>query len=172
MNCRMMFITVSLCGICSAAGTADFPKRKPGLWQLTMISPNPKHPARVEKICLDAETDALLYKFGEGAGHSICSKLDIRNSGGTVVVDSVCKLGESTMTGHSVITYTGTDAYHEDINVAYDPPLYGNNEMHMQQEAQWLGACPADMKPGDILMRAAPTMPEVRMNIRQMLGNK
>jgi hypothetical protein len=52
----------------------------------------------------------------------------------------------------------------------YDPPLAGKGELRSTQDAKWLGACPADMKPGDVLVKPSPMMPmSIRMNLNDML---
>jgi len=152
---------------------ANFPPRKPGQWQLTHDYGQHNLPPQVQRVCLDAATDALLYKFGTGAAHQICSKLDVHRSADTVAVDSVCRLGNSQLTSHSVYTYSGNTAYHEVVNVHYDPPLRGKtSDSQTSVDAKWLAACPADMKPGDIVNQPTPMMPvPIRMNLIEMLGH-
>jgi len=163
--------SVAMLAVALAAVAADYPKRKPGLWEITRSPTNPKYPPQVQRICLDAATDAMLYQYGEGASRKMCSKMDMRNQGGTLVTDSTCSFGQSQVTTHSVMSFSGDSAYHTDSNVHYDPPLLGKtSESHSSQDAKWLGACPADMKPGDIVTQASPMSPApIRMNIRDML---
>jgi hypothetical protein len=124
----------------------------------------------VLKICLDPATDALLYKFAAGAGHQTCSKFDVQSSNGKIVVDSVCTWGTSTMTSHNVITFSADSAYHEDIAVHYEPPWLGKKSDSTSQDAKWVGACTAGMRPGDIVTEPSPTMPiALRMNILDMM---
>jgi hypothetical protein len=151
---------------------ANFPARKPGQWQLTQNFGQRNLPPQVQRICLDAATDALLYKYGAGAAHQICSKLDVRRVADTVEVDSVCRFGDSQLTSHSVYTYSGNTGYHEVVNVHYDPPLRSKtSDSQTLVDAKWLGACPADMKPGDMVSQPTPMTPvPMRMNLREMLG--
>lgn len=159
------------CGVISLAGAGDYPKRKPGLWEVTRTSANSKYPPQVQQICLDAATDALLYKVSENAGRSTCSKLQVLHSGEKVVVDSICTLGKTQLTSHSVVSFRGDSAYHEDIAIHYDPPLFGKKaDSASTKDAAWVGACTAGMRAGDIVTKPSPTMPIVlRMNIRDML---
>jgi hypothetical protein len=39
-----------------------------------------------------------------------------------------------------------------DMTTVFDPPFHGQKGMHMTQDAKWMGACPAGMKPGDMQM--------------------
>jgi hypothetical protein len=132
---------------------------------------DPRFPPQVQRVCLDADTDTLLYKFGMGAGRNLCSKLDVRNVGGKLEVDSVCKLGNSQMSSHIEMSFQGDTSYHEDIAVHYDPPLLGKtNDSKSTQDGKWIGACGADMKPGDMVTVPSPTNPvPMRLNLNQML---
>jgi hypothetical protein len=167
----LLMVAIGACSLIAVAGANDYPKRKPGLWEVTRTSSNSKYPPQVQQICLDAATDAMLYKVGESAGRGTCSKLDVQRSGGKVVVDSICALGKTQLTSHNVVSFSGDSAYHEDIAVHYDPPLFGKKADSVStQDAKWIGACTADMKPGDIVSIPSPTMPvALRMNIRDML---
>ena len=42
---------------------AELPKRKPGLWEMTLSSPDSKRPPRSARYCIDAATEALLDDF-------------------------------------------------------------------------------------------------------------
>jgi hypothetical protein len=165
--------SVALCVCCAwqCADGADLPPRKPGQWQVTTTSDNPKIPPRIEDVCLDAATDALLYKFALGASQQMCSKYDIKLlGGGKASVDASCKLGSTQMTIHGDIVFTGNTAYREDIRTHYEPPLHGRSDGVFVHEATWTGACAADMKPGDIVSRPSSTMPiSVRINLNDAL---
>lgn len=173
MKALGLIFAAAACSFIATAGASDYPKRKPGLWEVTRTSANAKYPPQVQEICLDAATDALLYKVAEGAGRSTCSKLEVQRSGDKVIVDSICTLGKTQLTSHSVVTLRGDSAYHEDIAIHYDPPLFGKKaDSASTKDAAWVGACSADMKAGDIVSKPSATMPiGFRMNIRDMLKN-
>jgi Protein of unknown function (DUF3617) len=172
MNTRIIVLLLSGCALCHGASADDLPARKAGLWQLTRSPPRPEYPPTVQKICLDAATDALLYKAGTAWGRQACSKLDIHRSGSAVEVNSVCKMGASQATTRDVTTLSGDSAYHEDIAVHFDPPVGKTSDSTTKQDAKWIGACPADMKPGDIVIEPSSMMPvPMRMSIRDMLND-
>ena len=135
----------------TAALAVDLPARKPGLWEVTLSMAGGKMPPQVMKFCTDADTDAALYKFGMNAAQGMCSRNDIQRSGNVVTMDSECKMGDMTMNSHAVMTFTGDAAYHTDIQSHFNPPMAGRSELSMTQEAKWAGACPADMKPGEMI---------------------
>ena len=154
---------VLLLAIASAVQAADFPQRKAGLWEITMgFAGQAQH--MVTKLCVDSGTDAALYKNSlEGGMAKMCSKRDITKSGNVTAIDSVCKIGESTVTGHSVITPASDTAYHIDHTSHMDPPMGGHADSRFTQDGKWVGSCPADMKPGDMVM---PT--GMKMNVLEM----
>ena len=155
----------------TAAWSFDFPKRKPGEWQVTISTPGSRLPPRVQSICLDAATDALLYQAGLTADQKLCTDNRWSHSGaGDIVGDLTCRLGKTNTRIHVEITLKDDTAYREDIHTQYDPPLFGKTESEQVQDAKWVGACPADMKAGDIVTKPSPEMPlALHMNIRDML---
>jgi hypothetical protein len=145
----------------------DFPARKAGLWQVDMTMPGGQMPPQQMKMCIDASTDAEMQKLGATAAQGMCTRSDINRSGNTVTVNSVCKMGPTQATTQAITRFAGDAAYHTDINTKFDPPMAGHAESAMVQDAKWIGACPADMQPGDLLMGNG-----TKMNIKQMLGGK
>jgi len=168
---RYLALALMTLSVCVAVVAAEYPKRKPGLWELTRIPPNPKLPPQVQRICLDAATDALFYQVGESMGRNACSKLDMHSVDGKLIVDSICSFGQTQSTSHQTISFSGDTAYHTEIDIHYDPPLFcKTRDSHSTQDARWLGACPNDMKPGDMVTQPSPMMPTpLRMNVRDML---
>ena len=169
MTTRYLLILAATCSACTVAAPADFPMRKPGLWEITMNTDNPRIPPRVEKVCLDAATDQLLYKVGAGASQKMCSKVDIHSGGGKVIVDSQCDIAGSKVISHSVTSMMGDSAYHTDVSIHYDPPLFGKPDSTSTHDAKWTGACPADMRPGDVIVAASARMPSpMKLNLVDM----
>jgi hypothetical protein len=85
------------------------------------------------------------------AGLGWRSKCDVRFAGASGTVDSVCKLGTRTQTARSTITFTGDNAYHTETRAHFDPPLGNTADRTTISGAKWLGPCPANMQPGDII---------------------
>lgn len=153
------------------AHATDYPKRKPGLWEVTRSSPVPQLPPQVSRVCLDAATDQLFYQLGVSASQKLCSKTDIHTVGGQLVIDAVCTIGGSQTTSHSAFTFHGDSAYHEETTVHHDSTASAKRpDLQITSDAKWLGACTADMKPGDIVIQPSPMMPaSMRMNIHDLL---
>jgi hypothetical protein len=149
------------------AQAQDFPARKPGLWQVDMAMTGGPMPPQQMKMCIDQGTDAEMFKMGMNASQGMCDKPDIRRSGSTVTVNTVCKMGDSQMSTQAVTKFTGDTAYHTEANTKFNPPLAGREQSTVTQDAKWTGPCPADMAAGDVMMPNG-----VRMNMKQMMGNK
>ena len=154
-------------------GTAlgdELPHRKPGLWEIVTTDAASKRAPMIQRMCLDRETDALLNKMGMSAGQQACAKNDVHVSGNRVTVHAVCDMGSTQLTSDGVITYSGDSSYRNEMHGKFQPPMAGLAETHTVQEGKWTGACPADMKPGDVVMSQGPGGREMKMNLRSMLG--
>jgi hypothetical protein len=148
----------------------DIPPRKPGLWEVTMQFVGGKMPPQVVKQCVDAESDKLMNSQFGGSAQQNCSKKDVSNTGGTMVVDAVCKVGDATTTTHSVITGSFDSAYTVNVTSKREggkpvPGMPPGGSMQMTIAAKWLGACAADQKPGDMIMSNG-----MKVNVFQMPG--
>ena len=130
----------------------DTPPRKPGLWLIVMDRPGRSMPPNEMKSCIDANTDAEMFKMGMASVQSICSHMESHRDGDVFTTIAVCKISETEMTSRSVSHFTGDTAYHSDIVTKYDPPMMGRSESVMAQDAKWTGPCPPDMQPGDVVM--------------------
>jgi Protein of unknown function (DUF3617) len=150
---------------CAGTGAlaADLPKRKPGLWEVTLTMARGNMPPQLMKFCTDEATDAALYQLGMNAAQGMCSRKDIQRSGAVVTLDSECRMGNTRMTSHAVMTFTGDTAYKTNAQSHFEPPMMGHSESSMTQEAKWVGQCPVDMQPGDMI---GPN--GMKMNLKSM----
>jgi len=150
-----------------AAHALDYPPRKPGLWELSIQSEDSasKAPAMQTQQCIDAATDKAMREMGSSSGQQACSKQDMRNEGGKIVVDSVCQIGNTTATTHSVITGDFATAYRMESRSSYSPPMMGRKEGTAFVEAKWVGPCKPGQKPGDMMMPHG-----MKMNVLEMPG--
>jgi Protein of unknown function (DUF3617) len=167
MNARCWSITGCAIGAIAVATAADFPAHKPGLWQMTISTATQGAGPTTERVCLDASTDQLLYKAS--LNRKLCSKVDIKPSGGKVVVDTVCRVAETTAIGHSVTTFVGNTATHTEVSVHYEPVMPGRPDTNSTQDGKWVGACPSDMKAGDVVISNSRMPQPMKMNLNDML---
>jgi len=164
---RLLVALAAASAVAVPALAAEMPARKPGLWELTMVMEGGPMPAQTFQHCIDAATDKQMNTMGASTRNDQCSKQDIKQSGSTITIDSVCNFGGAgTTTSHSVVT--------GDFNAGYTvkttskreggPSIPGMPaETKMTIEAKWSGACKADQKPGDMIMGNG-----MKMNINDM----
>lgn len=143
-------VVVLVCTALSfAANAAELPKRKSGQWEISTAQTGGP-PGPVVQMCIDEKIDDLTRQLASDTVK--CSKQDIRREGDRYVVESVCRIGESTATTRAVFTGKFDSAYQADIDAKYSPPLMGMSEGRSTMSARWLGPCRAGQRPGDITM--------------------
>lgn len=175
-----MNIRLSAVIACIAAGVAaspafalDFPSRKPGLWEIQTQTGEATGKSaghggtHTVQQCIDAATDKALRDMGQGMGKDLCSKQELRTDGGKLIVDSVCKIGNTVASTHAVISGDFNSAYRMESKSTYNPPLMGRAEGTSAMEARWIGPCKADQKPGDMVMPNG-----MKMNVLDMMNNR
>lgn len=145
-------LTIASLLVAAAASADQLPHRKPGLWQVTMAMQGTPRPPTISKFCIDAQTESALMGVGQSAMKKMCSKSSLSVSGNVATMDNTCKFGQSIQTTHSTTTFTGNSAYHTETHAHYAPALFGKTDATTTQDGKWMGACPPDMKPGDIML--------------------
>jgi len=159
------FFTLA-CAAAMPAMAIDYPARKPGLWEIqTGDGTAAKGASQTIQQCIDAASDKALRDMGQGMGKDTCSKQELRNEDGKLVIDSVCKIGSTTATSHAVMSGDFSSAYRMESKSTYSPPLMGRAEGSAVIEAKWIGPCKAGQKPGDMIMSNG-----MKMNVLEMAG--
>jgi hypothetical protein len=143
----MAFVIVLTCAVPASASAADLPARKAGLWEMTTTTNGRTMPI---KQCIDAATDQAMQANTSQSSQRTCSKRDIKKSGDTTTVDSVCTAAGKTLTHHMVITGSFDSGYTMTITTEGDGIPVARN---MTIAAKWTGPCAADQKPGDMIMQ-------------------
>ncbi|GIK87236.1 MAG: hypothetical protein KJ018_07390 [Burkholderiales bacterium] len=134
---------------------ADLPRRRSGLWEITTSQPGA--PAAVSgQLCIDEKTDDLAQQLAQGA--MSCSRQQVRPEGDGWVLDSVCRLGESTATTRARISGRFDSAYQVDIDSSYEPPIMGMRGGKATVKARWLGACRPGQRAGDMTLPGGVTI--------------
>jgi len=148
----------------SAFAADDLPVLKSGLWELSRSTSQQPETKRMTTMCLDESVQAEMREFGLGVAKELCSKSDRRIEGNRLTIDAVCKLGVTTMTTHSVMTFSGNTAYHTEGSATYDPPMPNMSEAKSSIDGKWVGECKAGQQPGDITLESGQTI-----NIKSMI---
>lgn len=166
---KILIASLAAVGVAGAVLAADAPHRKPGLWEMTSHSTTSKRGDISRRICLDRASEQLLNEQAAMTGEAACSKVETHMSGNQFVARAVCNLGGMKMTSEAITTFTGDTASITKVHTVFDPPLAGKSQSDSEEEAKWLGACPADMQPGDMILTTGGTHPhEMRTSLRQM----
>ncbi len=149
----LIALSLTLAGLGSLPASADDAiPRKPGLWRITMSMAGMPTGMPPISMCMDSKTEANMQQMAQSGEKPDCSRNDVKRSGNQMTMDSVCKIADTTATSHGVITFTGDTAYHMDMATSFNPPLAGQAEHKMSQDATWTGPCPAGVSPGDMVM--------------------
>ncbi len=143
-------LTVTLSIAAGAVAGPPMPYSKPGLWVLDQQISKSKSTFE-SKLCIDKATQGYLIDAGQSTQKSMCSRNDTSVMGATVRIDSLCKIGGSNLTSHSEITYAGDSAFHGVTTGHFSPAFMGSSDTRATQDGKWTGACPAGMKPGDMI---------------------
>ena len=136
----------------AAAGAADFPTLKNGQWEMTTTFGAAGNPPRTATICLDATTQKAMLDMSAGMQKEMCTRMDMRRDGSKFITDAECKLGESVVKSHGVMTMIGDSAYHTETSATFDPPL--NKDMRESKtviDGKYTGACRDGLQPGDMV---------------------
>jgi hypothetical protein len=142
----------AFCWGAAPALAQDIIPRKPGLWRITMNMAGAPAGMPPITMCLDSKTDANMQQMAQSGEKPDCSKNEVKRSGNQMTMDSVCKIDNSVSTSHGVITFSGDTAYHMDMTTRFNPPMAGQAEHKMSQDAAWTGPCPAGINPGDMVL--------------------
>lgn len=142
-----------------SAVAADMPKRKPGLWEISMRMEGVPNMGPMQQ-CIDKNTDNIMQQKAK-ENKQDCSVMDIKPAGNKVTIHAVCKMEGSTVTTDGVFEGSFDSSYKGTIKSRFNPPMHGMSESNMTQEARWLGPCKPGQKPGDVIM---PNMGSMNLN--------
>jgi len=134
----------------SFAAAQDYPKLKPGLWEMTRTADNAPQRPTTTTVCLDDSVQKEMFDLGNGAMKGMCSKHDFRMSGGRATGDFVCDMGGSRMHSTSAMVMNGDSAYRTEIHTTYDPAFMGMSKLDTVLTARRLGPCKPGQRPGDM----------------------
>ncbi|HEY8068742.1 MAG TPA: DUF3617 family protein [Burkholderiales bacterium] len=152
MNRFLLLLVLSL-GAASALAQ-DAPRRKSGLWEISMSMAQMPAPM-VSRQCVDEKTDDFGSRPPRG-GAQKCSRQSVRREGGSVIVESVCQIEGSTATSRGVFTGDFGTAYKGEMTTKFSPPMHGMAESKMSFQAHLTGPCAPGQKPGDIAVQGMP----------------
>lgn len=137
---------------------ADMPQRKSGLWEVQATMAGMPMPLPAAQICVDQQTDRIWEQQGRQHARRDCQKIDIRREGNRYLVDTVCKVQQSTATTHGYFEGAFDTHYRGEMQTTFAPPLHGREQIAMQIDGRWLGECKPGQKPGEVSVPALKGM--------------
>ena len=159
----LVAVTAALAVAAPAAGV-DYPTLKNGQWEMTTGASGPGAPPRKSTICLDASTQKSMIDMGAGMQKEMCTRMDMRRDGAKFITDAECKIGNSVIKSHGVMTMTGDTAYRTETSATFDPPLAKDmKESKTVIEGKYLGPCRDGLLPGDMVTDTGQ-----KINVNQM----
>jgi hypothetical protein len=156
---------------------ADAPLRKSGLWEIRSetTAGGQKTPGMTMQMCIDQRQDDMTADPRDREDvRQRCSKMDVKRSGNTMTIDSVCTHDGHTATGHTVITGNLVTDYRMESTTRFEPPMNGMQTMSSTMAGKWLGPCKPGQTHGSVTMPgmgagAGFTMdPETMKRMQQM----
>lgn len=145
-----LVIGIALTAINAVAIAAnELPRRKSGLWSMSMMSPGMSVPMTMHQ-CVDQKTDDMTATMADKTKQACQSQS--KRDGNRIVFDSTCKLGKTTATTRGVFVGDPNSSYTFESTTTFSPPMAGMRDGVTKATAQWSGPCKADMKPGDVVM--------------------
>jgi hypothetical protein len=144
---------VALCSVCASALAAPVTSlnRKPGLWSLEVSADGRKGPGAI-KQCVDENTDARMMQMATQASAQNCSKHELTKDGSEYNFYSECSMSSSRVVSRGKFRGDFSSEYIGEIETTFTPALFGKTTSKTVITAKWQGACPADLKPGDMAM--------------------
>jgi hypothetical protein len=132
---------------------ANPPDVKEGLWsihtQTTNIPGNVKSDS-TSTICRNHAYDQ--YTNGLAKNVKGCTMSNENYEGNKYTMDMRCTIGATTIESKGTVTYSGDTSTHSESQATYTPAMAGMTSTTTIQDQKYIGACPAGMQPGDMML--------------------
>lgn len=150
----------------------DLPARKAGLWKMAVSVPGTPAGGGDSDQCIDARTDAALQRKAVQTGPGECTQTAVRMTSAGHEFESICKTPQGRSVTAVRISGDPQRAYTIVMTHREEPARKSVPDQTIMVKATWAGACPADMKPGDVRMAGARFNVNEMPNPGQMQGMK
>ncbi|MBL9037132.1 MAG: hypothetical protein JNG84_01335 [Archangium sp.] len=157
-------LTSALVSLTLSVGTAAFaddalPKRKPGLWETSMVmdAATGRPPMKMQQ-CVNEKTDqAMQQKMFIGSDpKSKCGKPVVKKTNTGLEFNATCTTDEGTVHSAGRLTGNTQTKYTVENTMTFDPPRHGLATSKVTITATHRGACPRDLKPGEVRLAGGP----------------
>ena len=170
MTSRLILQAAALAFICScvtaasAASLDDIPNRKPGLWEIKMVSADARIPPQTIQQCTDASTDADMRTTFSPMAKEMCSQQNMQKTATGYSIDATCNFHGIASTSHTDISGDFNSAYTVKVSTTQSSGPAGVAQAgDMTMNATWVGPCKDGQKAGDIIMPGG-----IKMNVNDM----
>ena len=140
----------------AAASAQSAPTRKAGLWELSMTMSAPMTMHQTMQMCTDATTEAkgLAFNNNMNAPSGVtCTSGPVTPAPGGWRYSNTCSMKGMTMATEGTATGDFGSGYRMESTTTMTPaPIPQMAQSHMVIDAKWLGPCPADLAPGDMMV--------------------
>ncbi|MEO8508440.1 MAG: DUF3617 family protein [Betaproteobacteria bacterium] len=152
MRQTVLALAVTL-AVAAPAVAQDYPKLKPGQWDLTTSNMKAGAATSPTKstMCTDEAVQKEMMTMGAGMSKDMCTRNQTRREGARIIGSAECKIGESKIVSKSVMTLIGDTGYRTEITATYDPPFMGMKESASTLEGKYVGPCRDGLVPGDFV---------------------
>ena len=140
----------------SSALAEDFPKRKAGLWETKTQVPM-MNTTLTSKECVSPEVDKQMLSVNK-KGMSDCTT-DTSKSGNSYIMNAKCKSQGMDITANTVLSGNFNSSYKGTVTTTMVGGPMQLPPQKISLTAKYIGDCPADMKPGDIVTSGVPGLP-------------
>lgn len=138
---------------------SELPKLEAGLWKVTTTVYTTadttyiktRESPYVSHLCTGQNSQHDMLKLNMGLTNKTCSKKELRIDGGKVFSNSICKMGDSTVTNEGKTIFLDKSNYQSEVLLSYNPVYDGEKKRRITNVAQFVGTCKADQKPGDFI---------------------
>jgi hypothetical protein len=150
----MKGFVICLCLLIPISVIADeFPKRKPGLWEIqTLIEGQAE--GTTMKQCIDAASDAKLAQMEKEMGAKKgrnCTKNELRKEGKSFVHESDCTMDGVRIISKTVYSGDFSSKYSAETTTRFGDAIKGMEEQNAVMTARWIGSCELDQKTDDFI---------------------
>jgi hypothetical protein len=135
-----------------AAWAGHPPKLKEGLWDVRgqrLEMPGNKRSEFTYRLCRDHAYDKAADRQLENVKGCLTAVKD--EGGGKFSSASTCTVSGTRIVSNGVTVYLSETVVHSETQASFSPPLDGKTEEALVEDQQYVGKCPAAMRPGDLL---------------------
>lgn len=165
MKVTTTLMAAALLSFATAHAADGPPKMKPGLWEVISSFEAGRAGQTMNMTmqhCVGDTSDSLWdpTRAMPGGGQRTCGPIAHSRQGKAYVMETECREGE-TKVKTRMSTVASADKYETDMQFTYDPPRRGRSTGAMKVIGKFMGACPADLKPGAVRMTGMPVPGQV-----------